>query len=597
MKKLFLTILLMIPIIIYSQTPVPPGPVSGTWDLASSPYIVNGDIYIEPGSTLTIEPGVKVRFTGWYKFIVDGALMAIGVEADSILFTADDTTNRWYGIRIIDNISTVVMDYCIIEYGITDMGQPNFPENAGGGICIYNSPLASITISNSLIQHNQAYYGGGIQCDNANPTFDNCKIVHNTCVGRGGGIQFWSNCQPVLTNSLLAYNYSYLQGGGLTCDMQCSLLMENNTIIHNSAEVEGGGIAIYMGGSLIAKNNVFAYNSARWGGGIAVKSVFLGNSLEFSDNTIVYNNVTQLGDGGGLYCYSNNTPSFESDIFYFNTKDGSPSPNQVHLEQDAVPSFEYCDIEYSYWGFSGIGGGVNFSGVYENCIDEDPLFADALNGDFSLSWSNYPQPDATRSQCIDAGWPGFLPEPDGTCNDIGALLFYQQLDVPIALDAMVISPTIFLAQWNSAYGALGYQLDVALDPDFEDIVYENIQIEDDTNYLIENATQPNYYYRVRSYNTALTSVNSNVIQVIIVSIPDFSNKLQVYSYSGQLHINASEKMSFPGQIRVYNASGKLIMQQFFNGQNNTIQLEASHQILIVKVLLNGKIYHRKLFAY
>ena len=36
--------------------------VDTTWTLAGSPYVVVGDVTVEPDITLTIEPGVQVRF-------------------------------------------------------------------------------------------------------------------------------------------------------------------------------------------------------------------------------------------------------------------------------------------------------------------------------------------------------------------------------------------------------------------------------------------------------------------------------------------------------------------------------------------------------
>ena len=72
------------------QTPIATtvcGNVSGTWTLAGSPYEATCDLTIPSGQTLTIEPGVVVRFTGHYKFWVEGTLLAEGTESDSIIFT------------------------------------------------------------------------------------------------------------------------------------------------------------------------------------------------------------------------------------------------------------------------------------------------------------------------------------------------------------------------------------------------------------------------------------------------------------------------------------------------------------------------------
>ena len=51
----------------YSQTAVPEGSVSGTWTQDGSPYIVQGDIIINDGTTLVINPGVTVNFAGLQK--------------------------------------------------------------------------------------------------------------------------------------------------------------------------------------------------------------------------------------------------------------------------------------------------------------------------------------------------------------------------------------------------------------------------------------------------------------------------------------------------------------------------------------------------
>ena len=52
------------PLAIPLPTEIPAGDVSGTWTKANSPYNINGEITIPNDSTLTIEPGVEVVFTG-----------------------------------------------------------------------------------------------------------------------------------------------------------------------------------------------------------------------------------------------------------------------------------------------------------------------------------------------------------------------------------------------------------------------------------------------------------------------------------------------------------------------------------------------------
>jgi hypothetical protein len=62
---------------------------STTWTKALSPYNVVGDVQVPTGVTLTIEPGVEVRYTGDYELLVKGKLLANGTPADSIVFRSD----------------------------------------------------------------------------------------------------------------------------------------------------------------------------------------------------------------------------------------------------------------------------------------------------------------------------------------------------------------------------------------------------------------------------------------------------------------------------------------------------------------------------
>jgi len=49
-----------------------------TWTLANSPYIVTGNILVNEGITLTIEPGVIVKFDSDTYIKMEGTLTAVG---------------------------------------------------------------------------------------------------------------------------------------------------------------------------------------------------------------------------------------------------------------------------------------------------------------------------------------------------------------------------------------------------------------------------------------------------------------------------------------------------------------------------------------
>jgi hypothetical protein len=88
----------------FASTSVPGGNVSGHWTLAGSPYNIMGSVTIPTLSTLTIDPGVTVSFQTSFglTMVVQGRLLAVGTPADTVTFTASDTTIGFSGIRFAD---------------------------------------------------------------------------------------------------------------------------------------------------------------------------------------------------------------------------------------------------------------------------------------------------------------------------------------------------------------------------------------------------------------------------------------------------------------------------------------------------------------
>ncbi|MCX6174235.1 MAG: fibronectin type III domain-containing protein [Ignavibacteriales bacterium] len=90
---------------------------------------------------------------------------------------------------------------------------------------------------------------------------------------------------------------------------------------------------------------------------------------------------------------------------------------------------------------------------------------------------------------------------------------------PIVTPATLITGTSFSANWNSATGATGYYLDVATDNIFTSFVagFNNKDVSNVTTYSVPGLTAGNtYYYRVRTYNTSGTGMNSSTITVVTI---------------------------------------------------------------------------------
>lgn len=136
------------------------------WTKQNSPYIVKGDIRIRSGATLTIEPGVEVRFTqadmipdtqgaSMTSLIVQGALYAVGTEQNKIVFTSAEDAPRkgcWDGIQYIGTTNAQnIMRYASIMFadtGIKSVDSSPSIENTVFGSCAIGLNIGLSTAMN-----------------------------------------------------------------------------------------------------------------------------------------------------------------------------------------------------------------------------------------------------------------------------------------------------------------------------------------------------------------------------------------------------------------------------------------------------------------
>ena len=231
-----------------------------TWTLAGHPYVVTGNVTVNAGVTLTVDPGVVVKFSADRYLYVNGNLNAQGTSGNSIYFTdlrddaAGGDTNGdgtattplpggWESIWISNN-GTATLDYCVIRYGgaYTGNSYGSIRKTGAGNVAVTNS-----TVSNS------AYYGIEVDASTSLHNISNNTIEDNKWNGvrldtAGGGTTLQSN--TIRNNGLAsAYDGVYV--------INSSPFIQNNTITGNTRYglyITGTGTPTNVSGNTITAN-------------------------------------------------------------------------------------------------------------------------------------------------------------------------------------------------------------------------------------------------------------------------------------------------------------------------------------------------------
>jgi hypothetical protein len=238
---------------------------------------VVGDVTVEDGVTLTIEPGVRVEFQDYYGLNVFGTLLAVGAPACRILFTTDEpqdfTVDQshagcWNGIRFDGTSATNApsrLAYCIIEYSKATADGGGMYPYGGGAVSLVD--FSELTIQNCIIRNNLAEYGGALfLCRHANPTVVGNLIVDNHALENASAV-YCANSYPRIVNNTIVGNP-----------------------IHNDANPYIESCAVL---SFIAK------------------PVFAGNIIRGNDPSVVYMH-TQLWKNKDYYTGYNNIEDYET---------------------------------------------------------------------------------------------------------------------------------------------------------------------------------------------------------------------------------------------------------------------------------------------
>jgi parallel beta-helix repeat protein len=295
--------------------------VNTTWDMSGSPYYIEGNVMVDPGKNLTIDPGVEVLFNGSYNIYVDGDLYAVGDESNLIKFTTNVpsfTDDDRFNIQI-NSTGHTTLEYTNISfalYGINiSQSSQNiirnniFTENFGG---ILLEKSSDNTISNNLIFNNLGI-GIGI---NIRETFNN-TIEKNNVSGSFRGINIYKSQNCTVSDNDVYESFNQ----GIYLFLSNANYIQYNHIFSNDHD----GIEISNSDFNEIFNNNISYN------GIADNDY--GVELDFNSqgnliyhNTFFFNYNQTYDDTNANNSWDNDYPqggNYYSDYFGIDVKRGT----------------------------------------------------------------------------------------------------------------------------------------------------------------------------------------------------------------------------------------------------------------------------------
>ncbi|RMF61952.1 MAG: right-handed parallel beta-helix repeat-containing protein, partial [Calditrichaeota bacterium] len=247
--------------------------VVDTLKKADSPFIVTGNISVPSWHTLTIEPGVVLKFNLGLNFTIDGVLKAVGTQSDSIRFTSNEATPNlgdWNGV-LFSSTGGGTLKYVAVEFagsGVLVAGSAPSVQNStfrmnSNGIDCMNS--ATPLLESNLFHDNS---NTAIRCTDSSPSVRKNVIRNNVAVSSAILCQASS---PLIAENVFRQNGS----AAIDCLAGAAPQVWQNTIVQNDF-----GITIGDSSSPSIENNVISNNSNF---GVAINDAAAAPVIKYND--------------------------------------------------------------------------------------------------------------------------------------------------------------------------------------------------------------------------------------------------------------------------------------------------------------------------
>jgi parallel beta-helix repeat protein len=325
MKYFSISLLILVLVVSANGQTNVSGTVSGTWNLAGSPYTVVGTVTINNATTLTVDSGVVVRFTAGQLMYVWGT-----VNATHATFTSSkDTTGG----------SPAKGDWAYIQVGT-------------------GATAGSLNLNNCVIKYGgtaSPQYAATIYIENGTASLTSCDMNNS----KNYGIILYTNASVTLTNTNISncgWPISYNGPGSLVFNGINNLTGNTNNGIYLYFNNNSNALVL----DTIAVPYVFySHHTVNTGGSLQIAST---NILKFVDGAFLYvDGILQAiaGDGQSIYFTTYRNDNLGGDTNGDGTASIPSSSNWYGIyfrdaSIDASCVLRRCNITYA--GYGNYGG-------------------------------------------------------------------------------------------------------------------------------------------------------------------------------------------------------------------------------------------------
>lgn len=348
MNKIFFSIAFMLAInSSFAQTLVHGGIYTNTiWSLANSPYLMDGNVVVFPGATLTIEPGVEVRVkeNGFsrskYYLETRGTINMIGKPGALISFQADSAVtsiDAWEGILVKNSQGGVLnYDYVSISNALFAINYDAFmPPLIILNQCTFNFNTNTLIVGVELQADSCTFFGNSYAvCGWSIFTFTNCMFDSN------------QQALPIYISELLIKDCLFtnnamginLNSSSLPGIKVLNTVFDNNTVAFQNASnglidnctFTNNDQGIIYSNAVEIRNSVFTANQTA----LQIGSGTLVNNCEINGNT--------TGIAIGPVYFDQPAPLIENNRICSNTRSNIDNLTDVNL---FIPTNCFCSSD------------------------------------------------------------------------------------------------------------------------------------------------------------------------------------------------------------------------------------------------------------